>query len=177
VRLDEYDLKILNLLRENSRLSISEISKILGISRPTVKSKIERMEREGIIKGYTVKLSDNLVKENFVFAIVEANDVKDVLDRDDVVEVHRIASNKFLVKFVVGDFEALREIAKDLKIVEFYAVVESWTKERDLKLKVDFKCDYCGKETFDEPLVYKFHNKVYLLCCPTCLDEFKKLND
>jgi len=52
----DYDQKLLTLLRHNGRRSISDLAAELGLSRATVRARIERMEREGDIVGYTVIL-------------------------------------------------------------------------------------------------------------------------
>lgn len=49
------DEKLLGLLRQNARLSTSEISRKLGLSRSTVHGRIKQLEREGVIAGYTVE--------------------------------------------------------------------------------------------------------------------------
>jgi|TARA_B110000090_G_scaffold173979_1_gene195285 DNA-binding Lrp family transcriptional regulator len=51
------DQQLLNLLRENSRRSVSEMAKQLGVSRTTVQQRMERLERNGTIQGYTIKLN------------------------------------------------------------------------------------------------------------------------
>lgn len=51
------DEKLLNLLRANARSSTAELARQLGVSRSTVQSRIERLERGGVIAGYTVKLA------------------------------------------------------------------------------------------------------------------------
>jgi DNA-binding Lrp family transcriptional regulator len=56
--MDEKDLTLLELLRNNARESTSAIARKLGISRSTVQSRIERLERRGVIGGYTLRLSD-----------------------------------------------------------------------------------------------------------------------
>ncbi|PBJ82610.1 AsnC family transcriptional regulator [Lysobacteraceae bacterium NML93-0399] len=53
------DVRLLTLLRENARLSTAEIARRLGLSRTTVQSRIERLEREGVIGGYTVRVRDD----------------------------------------------------------------------------------------------------------------------
>ena len=50
--MDQIDNRIIELLRDNARLSYSEIGKIVGLSRVTVKRRIEQIEKSGIIKGY-----------------------------------------------------------------------------------------------------------------------------
>ena len=44
-------------MKENSRRSVSDLAKNLGLSRATVQQGIERLERKGIIQGYTVKIN------------------------------------------------------------------------------------------------------------------------
>ena len=51
--LKELDLKILELLMEDSRQSYREIAKKLNVSHVSVSNRIQSMEQEGIIKGYT----------------------------------------------------------------------------------------------------------------------------
>lgn len=59
MKLSDTDELLLSVLRENSRASMAEIARRLGLSRTTVQSRIERLERQGIIAGYTVRLHDD----------------------------------------------------------------------------------------------------------------------
>ncbi len=56
--LDEIDRALLAHLGTNARLPVAVLAKKLGLARTTVQARIERLERSGIIAGYTVKLSD-----------------------------------------------------------------------------------------------------------------------
>jgi DNA-binding Lrp family transcriptional regulator len=58
MKLSDTDQLLLSLLRENARASTAQIARRLGLSRTTVQSRIERLEREGVIGGYTVRVSD-----------------------------------------------------------------------------------------------------------------------
>ena len=51
----DVDEKLLGLLASNARLSTSELSRLLGLSRSTVQGRIKRLEKAGIIAGYTVE--------------------------------------------------------------------------------------------------------------------------
>ncbi|HWJ88812.1 MAG TPA: Lrp/AsnC family transcriptional regulator [Pelagibacterium sp.] len=51
------DRLLLSLLRENARMPVAEIARRLGVSRSTAQSRLERLERNGTITGYAVKLS------------------------------------------------------------------------------------------------------------------------
>ena len=57
--LDSVDRRLLLLLRENARAATSELARKLDLSRTTVQSRIERLERRGIIAGYTVRLAED----------------------------------------------------------------------------------------------------------------------
>ena len=48
---------LLSLLRENARASTADLARRLGVSRTTVQSRIERLEKRGVIAGYGVRLS------------------------------------------------------------------------------------------------------------------------
>ena len=48
---------LLNLLRENSRRSVSDLAKEMGLSRSTVQQTMERLERTGVIQDYTDKVN------------------------------------------------------------------------------------------------------------------------
>lgn len=52
------DQSLLSVLRENARASTAEVARRLNLSRTTVQSRIERLERDGIIAGYTVRVAD-----------------------------------------------------------------------------------------------------------------------
>ncbi|MDO6442697.1 MULTISPECIES: Lrp/AsnC family transcriptional regulator [unclassified Marinobacter] len=50
------DQKLLMLLRQNARTSISELARALNLSRTTVQNRIARLESSGVIAGYSVQL-------------------------------------------------------------------------------------------------------------------------
>lgn len=52
------DEALLSLLREDARAPAAEIARKLGLSRTTVQNRIARLEAEGVIRGYTVRIDD-----------------------------------------------------------------------------------------------------------------------
>ena len=58
ISLDAIDRMLLNLLRENARTSTAELARKLHLSRTTVQSRIERLERNHVVAGYTIKVPD-----------------------------------------------------------------------------------------------------------------------
>ena len=62
---DSIDLEILKFLQENARAQCNEMSKRVGVSDRTVARRIKRMEEKGIIKGYKIELSEEVVEKFF----------------------------------------------------------------------------------------------------------------
>lgn len=58
MQISEKDRELLVLLGENARMPVATLARQLGLSRTTVQARIERLEREGVISGYSVRLSD-----------------------------------------------------------------------------------------------------------------------
>jgi len=50
------DLKIIRILQENSRTPFLRIAKVLGVSEAAVRKRVKRLEKEGVIKRYTVEV-------------------------------------------------------------------------------------------------------------------------
>ncbi|MGN0464273.1 MAG: Lrp/AsnC family transcriptional regulator [Acutalibacteraceae bacterium] len=54
--MDKIDAAILNFLQKDARISVKDIAKEVYLSSPAVSTRIERLRKEGIIKGYTAKI-------------------------------------------------------------------------------------------------------------------------
>src|SRR5919112_651446 len=59
--MDNLDQRLITLLRHNGRRSVSDLALELDVSRATVRSRMERLERSGDIVGYTVILRADAV--------------------------------------------------------------------------------------------------------------------
>jgi DNA-binding Lrp family transcriptional regulator len=55
--MDTIDERLLSALRENGRASTAQLARLVGRSRTSVQSRIERLERQGVIVGYEVRLA------------------------------------------------------------------------------------------------------------------------
>lgn len=63
--------KLLDVLRQNARLSDSEIAAMLGETEKAVADEISRLEREGIIMGYSAIIDEEKADDNAVTAMIE----------------------------------------------------------------------------------------------------------
>jgi Lrp/AsnC family transcriptional regulator, leucine-responsive regulatory protein len=68
--LDEIDRDILRLLREDGRRTVRAIAQQVGLTVAPVKRRIERLERAGVINGYTALVDETKV-DGALEAVVE----------------------------------------------------------------------------------------------------------
>lgn len=54
--MDDTDRQLLALLRDNARASVASLAKVLRVSRGTVQNRLQRLNADGTIVGYTVRL-------------------------------------------------------------------------------------------------------------------------
>ncbi|WP_457281486.1 Lrp/AsnC family transcriptional regulator [Polaromonas sp. P5_D5] len=54
--MDDTDRQLLSLLRDDARASVASIAKVLRVSRGTVQNRLAKLEADGTITGYTVRL-------------------------------------------------------------------------------------------------------------------------
>ncbi len=80
--MDDLDRQLIGLLRGNARLPAANIARTLRVARGTVQNRIARLEQEGVIAGYTVRLAapdgDRRITALMLIA-VEGNNVEKVL--------------------------------------------------------------------------------------------------
>ena len=62
---------IVNLLQQNARLSCKELAAMTGLSEAAVEAKIKEYEHNGIIKGYSAILNEDLADKDRVTAFIE----------------------------------------------------------------------------------------------------------
>ena len=54
--MDDTDRQLISLLRDNARTSVASLAKVLRVSRGTVQNRLDKLEAEGTIVGYTARL-------------------------------------------------------------------------------------------------------------------------
>ena len=120
MKLTAADEQLLSLLRENARLSTAEIARRLTLSRTTVHSRIERLERRGVIEGYTVRVADDYeraqIRAHILIAVLprQTASVVDALHGiPEVRALHSVSGASDLVALgaapTVGDMDVLTD--------------------------------------------------------------------
>jgi DNA-binding Lrp family transcriptional regulator len=93
--MDHLDSKLISLLRTNARMTVSALAHNLKVSRGTITNRLQRLEKTGVIGGYTLRLSsDNHTNEIRAWMCIVVNGDKtqsviaDLLGEPCVVALH-----------------------------------------------------------------------------------------
>ncbi|AOY98912.1 AsnC family transcriptional regulator [Cupriavidus sp. USMAHM13] len=80
--MDDTDRQLLSLLRDDARTPVTALAKALRVSRATVQNRIAKLEQEGVIVGYTVRLKPEAEPHRiraWMTVAVEGNKSREVL--------------------------------------------------------------------------------------------------
>jgi len=104
------DTKLIDLLRANAREPTASLARKLGLARSTVQERIARLERDGTIKGYTVRVADD-VEANRLRAVVMISTDPKQADRVSV-ELKRMPEVRSLAA-VSGSYDLVAQVETD----------------------------------------------------------------
>ncbi len=107
VRLDDTDRKILTILEKNSRSHYTDIAERLGVSEATVRNRIHCLEKNDVIKKYTIDFNPREIGFNMVCII--GLDVEPRYLLEAVDEIRDIEEVKWAAKST-GDHMVMAEI-------------------------------------------------------------------
>jgi DNA-binding Lrp family transcriptional regulator len=82
IKMDDIDQKLIALLRQDARLSIALLAARLKVSRGTVTNRMARLEKEGVIAGYTLRLRSDVQTQQikaWMSIAVEGNRTREVI--------------------------------------------------------------------------------------------------
>lgn len=116
--LDRFDLALLHTLQRDARLTLGGLSEAINLSPSQCSRRLARLERDGIIQGYSLRLDPQalgLAVTAFIFISLDKSrmdrpldSVAALLTRDEVTECHTVTGDHdFLLKVVVESLGAL----------------------------------------------------------------------
>ncbi|GAA3326193.1 hypothetical protein GCM10020331_061090 [Ectobacillus funiculus] len=100
MNMDQIDIDLLHLLQENARMTVSELSKKLSLSRPSITERLLRLQERGVIEGFSARISPAKIGKDTLLIIqvsdlkVSINEFEKMIAEDsDIIECHRVTGH------------------------------------------------------------------------------------
>mgnify|MGYP002870149399 CR=1 FL=1 len=125
--IDVIDVKILEVLQENARVSLSELSKRINLSLSAASERLKKLEASGIIKQYTTILDPASVgRELRAFMMVSADnsgsitELKKLIEQSgEILEAYFVAGDcDYVLKIATKDTSTLADLVNQIKAVK-----------------------------------------------------------
>jgi len=143
--LDAIDLRILDLLQHEGRVTMTELGERIGLSTSPCSQRVKRLEQMGVITGYHAKLNPEAVgKALLVFVEITLSEksehifkkVREELEHiPDVLECHLVSGSfDYLVKARLGEMSEYRHLLGSmLKRIPVAAQSNSYVVMEEIK--------------------------------------------
>jgi Lrp/AsnC family leucine-responsive transcriptional regulator len=120
--LDRTDLKILDILQTDGRISNSKLAELVNLSPTAVMARVQKLTKDEFILGYEAKLNPNKLNASFLVFVevlldkTTPNVLEDFIDAvtqyPEIVECHMVSGGfDFLIKLRSAGMEEFRRIA------------------------------------------------------------------
>lgn len=108
--MDSTDEHLLTLLEADARISVTALAARLKLARSTVQDRLNRLERSGVIRGYTIRRADDrttrLIRAQAMLSIDPKLSERIVADLKALPELKRLVT-------ISGEFDLIAEIAAE----------------------------------------------------------------
>jgi Lrp/AsnC family transcriptional regulator for asnA, asnC and gidA len=124
--IDELDLKILDILKKDSRTPFTEVASILGVSDSTIHVRLKKLRDDGVLRGFTLDLNEELLgKKVHGLAMIDVNlgHLEEVVSKlainKNVVRIYEThGANDLIVQIDAEDLDELRKVIMDTRKIE-----------------------------------------------------------
>ncbi len=121
---DGIDEQLLNMLKDNSRLSFADIGRKIKLSPSAVRERVQKLEDVGIIKKYSIQLDNKKLGydlEAFILLKIFPGQLVHVLKKiknyKEIREAHRITGSQNIhLKVVLKDQLELQKLLDQLMV-------------------------------------------------------------
>ncbi len=121
---DDIDEQLLDILKDNSRLSFADLGRKINLSPSTVRERVQKLEDIGIIKKYSIQLDNKKLGfdlEAFILLKIFPGQLIHVLKKikkfKEIKEVHRITGSQNIhLKVVLKDQLELQKLLDQLMV-------------------------------------------------------------
>ncbi|MEH6940274.1 Lrp/AsnC family transcriptional regulator [Bacillus sp. JJ722] len=114
--MDQLDIKLLELLQMDSRITVSDLSKKLALSRPSISERLYRLREKGIIEEFSARVSLPAVGLDVLMFIqvselkISPSEFEGFIKNDsDIIEGHRVTGTiGYILKAAVENMTSMR---------------------------------------------------------------------
>lgn len=192
LKLDDTDTSILKVLMKDGRLSFRQIAGQVGVTTPTVESRVRKMTESGIIKKIAPILDIDKVEQGvsaLLMLKVELAKVNSVVEKlaplDEVRSVFLSTGEaNVIVRVATSSNESFQGFLNERVASLGVDVVASEVITRTVKdeqgvalygeIAVALVCDFCGGEISGKPFTLNVGEGKRFFCCKTCLASYKE---
>ena len=137
--MDKFDQAIIDHLSRNARQPINAIAETIGLSRSAVNERIRKLEQQGTIKGYTLRLGASLARQDIAayfeltFRPFDLAAIKQQIQSiPEVRQAHALSGNTDVLVFVeASSMEQLSRVRQTLaELSQLEKIVTSTALER-----------------------------------------------
>ncbi|WP_445490946.1 Lrp/AsnC family transcriptional regulator [Niallia sp. 03133] len=120
--MDKVDIQLLKTLQEDGRITVSDLSKKLALSRPSVSERLLRLQEKGIILEFSARVSPaKLGRGTLLFIQIselkkEAQLFEEYIKTEaDIIECHRVTGPiSYTIKAAVSGIDGMRQLVDRL---------------------------------------------------------------
>jgi Lrp/AsnC family leucine-responsive transcriptional regulator len=115
--MDVIDVKVLELLQENARVSVSEISKKVNLSLSAVSERLKKLEASKVIKSFTIILDPEFLGKEL--SVIMNISLENPVHTDDFLKFIRSENEILECHYITGEYDyALKITTKNTQTLE-----------------------------------------------------------
>ena len=119
---DDLDIQMIQYLQQDGRMTISQLSQALALSRPSVSERLHRLCDQGVIEGFNARISLPAIGRSMlvVVQISQLHTGPDefetmIANHPEILECHRVTGSvSYFLKAAVADMTSLKKLVDQL---------------------------------------------------------------
>ncbi|MCU4972587.1 AsnC family transcriptional regulator [Halobacteria archaeon AArc-m2/3/4] len=140
--IDDVDAQLLSLLQKNARYTATELADRIGVSDNTIHNRMQRLEDEGVITGYTTAVDHERTGLSLYFSFIctarisnRSRVAEKAMTIPEVIEVTELMTGQqnLQIKAYGGEDEDITRVAKQLDKLELEINDENLIREERVK--------------------------------------------
>lgn len=192
MQLDKMDVQIIETLQGDGRIMYKDVAQKVGVSLPTVRTRIQRLIELGVIKKFTVIVDPDRIYgkvRGLILLQVDPSNVDEAMAKlssmKEVREIYMTAgSSPLALKVEARDIDELGQLTskklsgiKGVTGCSCLVITKTGKEEHGASVEADvmiqFKCAFCGAPIFGKPYIEYIDGGRYYFNAEECAKAYK----